>query len=165
MDCAFFREQYSEFADGFLHESAEIAMLRHLTECESCKRLDAAYRAGSSALRQLPDLAVSPGFHERLQARILVAAAEAEPAARWQRWPAGALPLVALLSVVGWQFADHSVPSGRLTTPKFVVQFASDSATTYEGRMPMYSVLKDTSRDNQTSPEMFQVTVDYMTVP
>lgn len=166
MNCVHFREQYSDFADGLLDEADEIALLCHMAECEACKRMDGAYRAGSNALKALPDLDVSEGFHDRLQARILMDSTRAERAARtWRRWPSGALILVAVMSVAGWQFADHALPSGRVLTPDFVVHFVGDSSLAYPGRVPMIPVSRDSARPRTTSQASFQIAVDYMIVP
>jgi len=164
MNCVHFREQYSEFADGFLDEADEIAMLVHRSECETCKRFDAAYRAGANTLRGLPDLEVSEGFHDRLQARILIACSTPEPVATgWRRWPAGMLVLVGMLSVAGWQFADHRLPGGRVAAANFVVRFG-DTSLTWPGRVPMIPVSRDSSRLAAPEGAQLQIAVDHMVV-
>lgn len=160
MNCVHFREQYSEFADGFLDEADEIGMLRHRSECESCRRFDAAYREGANTLRGLPDIEVSEGFHDRLQARILIACSAPEPVVSgWRRWPAGMLILVAVMSVAGWQFADHRLP-GRVSASNFVVRFG-DTSLTWPGSIPMIPVSRDSTRRDGAQ---LQIAVDHMIV-
>ena len=70
MDCCEFREQYSDFADGLLEKEAELRARRHLSLCATCRRFDAAFRTGVSALRNLPSVDVSRSFADRLRSRI-----------------------------------------------------------------------------------------------
>ena len=165
MDCIRFREQYSEFADGFLDEAAEIEMIRHTSECEACRRMDAGYRTGSTALRELPDLAVPIDFHDRLQARILAAITEPEPAARWRRWPTGALAVLAIMAAAGWQMVDRTVTSATANPSPFIMTLAPDSTFTWPGRVPMLPLASDTFRTSARPASSFQIAVDYMIVP
>ncbi len=70
MDCCEFRERYSDFADGLLDDEAELRARRHLGVCAACRRFDAAFQTGISALRELPSVQVSRGFGEMLRGRI-----------------------------------------------------------------------------------------------
>ena len=70
MDCCEFREKYSEFADGVLDDAAELRARRHLALCSACRRFDAAFRLGVSALRDLPSVDVSGRFSDRLRGRL-----------------------------------------------------------------------------------------------
>ena len=70
MDCCEFRETYSDFADGRLEDEAELRARQHLGQCAACRRFDAAFRTGVSALRGLPAVDVSGGFANQLQGRL-----------------------------------------------------------------------------------------------
>ena len=70
MDCCEFREHYSDFADGLLDDEAELRARRHLSLCAPCRRFDAAFRAGVSALRDLPSVQPSRSFGDRLHGRL-----------------------------------------------------------------------------------------------
>ncbi|MGA2382479.1 MAG: zf-HC2 domain-containing protein [Gemmatimonadales bacterium] len=70
MDCCEFREQYSDFADRLLDEEAELRARRHLKLCAPCRRFDAAFRTGVSALRDLPSVELSRSFGDRLRGRL-----------------------------------------------------------------------------------------------
>ena len=70
MDCCEFREKHSDFTDGLLRESLAAQARQHLARCASCRRFDAALHTGLSALRQIPQVRVSPRFSERLRRRL-----------------------------------------------------------------------------------------------
>ena len=70
MDCCEFREHYSDFADGLLDDEAELRARRHLSLCAPCRRFDAAFRTGVSALRDLPSVQPSRSFGDRLHGRL-----------------------------------------------------------------------------------------------
>ncbi len=70
MDCCEFREKHSDFTDGLLAEDLAVQARQHLARCASCRRFDAALRTGLSALRQIPQVRVSPRFSERLRRRL-----------------------------------------------------------------------------------------------
>ena len=70
MDCCEFREHYSDFADGLLDDEAELRARRHLSLCAPCRRFDAAFRTGVSALRDLPSVQPSRSFGDRLRGRL-----------------------------------------------------------------------------------------------
>jgi len=70
MDCCEFREKYSDFADGLLDDEAELRARRHLSLCPPCRRFDAAFRTGVSALRNLPSVQPSRKFGNQLRGRL-----------------------------------------------------------------------------------------------
>jgi len=167
MDCVLFREQYSELADGFLDEAAEISMIRHMAECESCRRMDAGYRAGSRALRSLPALDVGGDFHDKLQARIMAAIeAEAEPAfaGRSRRRQAGALALLAVMIAAGWQVADRPIRPAAEQPQGFLMSLTRDTTFAWPGSLPMMPLAGDTFRTAASPAPSFQIAVDYMIV-
>jgi len=99
MDCCEFREKYSDFADGLLDDEAELRARRHLSLCAPCRRFDAAFRRGVSALRDLPRVEVSRSFGDRLGRRVrhelVVRALAVNPA-----W--GAVAAVLVMVTVGF---------------------------------------------------------------
>jgi anti-sigma factor RsiW len=112
MNCRSFRHHYSDFLDGLLDESAAALARRHLVECPACGRFDAAFRAGVGALRALPAVEPSHGFGARLGRRLRREATT--PALRQWSGAAGALLVVAVVGVTGWEYltrVDH--PSRR----------------------------------------------------
>ena len=52
MNCSQFRQFYSDFADGLLDETEEVAFHVHMAECVACHRFDAALEQGRRALRR-----------------------------------------------------------------------------------------------------------------
>jgi len=98
MDCCEFREKYSDFTDGLLSQTAAARAREHLMLCGSCRRFDAALRAGVSALRELPPVSVSRSFSERLRRRLRWELAVRIPVI--DRW-SGAVGALLLLVTVG----------------------------------------------------------------
>ncbi len=164
MNCGDFRERYSEFTDGFLDEAAEVAMCRHMAECPDCRRFDAAYTAGANALRRLPRPAPSCDFDRQLTERIQRACNEPEPILRQSTGLAGAVLMVAVLAVAGWELTDRA-PSEPAASGGFVVRFAGDTSLDYPGKLPMIPVSRDTFRTPVRPAPSFQIAVDYMVVP
>lgn len=79
MDCRQFRECYSDYCDGLLHEAEEVACALHLAECGACRKFDAAWRRGVGALRNSPPLECSRRFAEQLQERLRREVARSRP--------------------------------------------------------------------------------------
>jgi len=170
MDCGQFRTLYSDFADGQLDELTEVRCHRHLAECEPCRRLHSAYRAGCAVLRREPRLAPSPDFVERLDARLSATMPD-----RWagglRPWAtlAAAVSIVVVISATGWMLVDswpeaplgvaRTGPGTRATDP-FVVRFAGDTSLDYPGPFPVIPVSR--LRPAPASPAQFEVTVDWM---
>jgi anti-sigma factor RsiW len=170
MDCGRFRNLYSEFADGQLDELAEVACHRHLAECEPCRRLHHAYRAGCTMLRREPQLAPSPDFVARLDARLGAGDVPGMGPAPARQWAAlaGAVAAVAVLAAAGWTLVDTwpAAPigvagpaAGRNASP-FVVRFDGDTSLDYPGHFPIIPVSR--ARASLQSPAQFEITVDWM---
>jgi anti-sigma factor RsiW len=126
MDCCEFREKYSDFADGLLTAAAEARARQHLVLCASCRRFDAALRAGLSALRELPQVSVSRSFGERLRRRLRWELAVRMPVI--DRWSGavGALLLVVTVGFIAFDLmeghglggARHAMPVLASSTPR-----------------------------------------------
>jgi len=170
MDCGQFRTLYSDFADGQLDELAEVRCHRHLAECDPCRRLHAAYRAGCAVLRREPRLTPSADFVARLDARL----AESVPdtvTGTLRPWAvlAAALSVVVVISAAGWTLVDSwpdaplgvaGAGPGTRTANPFVVRFAGDTSLDYRGPFPVIPVNHALSAVH--SPAQFEVTVDWM---
>jgi anti-sigma factor RsiW len=106
MDCCEFREKYSDFADGLLDEEAELGARRHLSACAACRRFDSAFRAGVSALRDLPSVEVSRSFGEQLRGQLrhelVVRALAVDPLSG----AIAALLVLVTIGVVTWDLAE-----------------------------------------------------------
>lgn len=105
MNCAHFREAYSDFADGLLDEAAEIRMRLHVAECCACRRFDVAFRTGVDALRDLPVVPVSAGFGSRLTRRLTYEPETEGPALCQWSGAAGALLVVVTVALASWDVA------------------------------------------------------------
>lgn len=74
MHCTEFLERHSEFRDGLITARREVRrFLQHLARCASCRRYDATVRCGVQALHATAadaGIAPSPGFRDRLEARL-----------------------------------------------------------------------------------------------
>ncbi len=70
MNCSTFREAHGLFLDDMLGERDIVVMHCHLAECGSCAAFDARIRRGLLLLRNLPTIAPSADFTERLKARL-----------------------------------------------------------------------------------------------
>lgn len=170
MDCGQFRILYSDFADGQLDELTEVGCHRHLAECEPCRRLHAAYRAGCAVLRREPRLTPSPDFAARLDARL--AGTTPDPwTGSLRPWAvlAAAFSVVVVLSAAGWTLVESwpdaplgvagTGPGTRPVNP-FVVRFVGDTSLDYPGPFPVIPVSR--SRPASRPPAQFEVTVDWM---
>lgn len=151
MNCCEFREAYSDFADGLLDESAEVLARRHLAECASCRRFDAAFRTGVGMLREMPVVAPSHGFGADLRRKIRHEAASATPALRRWSGAAGAALIVTVFGIMGWDHRDHA-EAGVLQAPSARRQRAI--APTWEIRNSALRLAHDTAffRDNPFHP-------------
>jgi len=128
MTCDEFRSRYGELRDGPTTAGGDAARFRrHLAECESCQRFDAAICQGIDALRTATPLPPSSGFRGRLEARL------AAERAAWEqrRTPmvlrlAGALLVaVAVTLVASDALRDHraaaAAPLPPVVFPKPVI--------------------------------------------
>ena len=130
MNCGQFRQFYSDFTDGLLDEAEEVAFHVHMAECLPCRRFDAALEQGRNALRSLDRPSAAGDFQSRLYDRIvrenaLAEAATAEPVLRQFSGMAGAVLIVAMVSVVGWNVRSAMRPAA----PPF--RHAGSSATLF----------------------------------
>ena len=166
MDCAQFRNSYSDFADGLLDERAEIALYDHMSECSACQRLHAAYVAGCGALRRMRDLRPAPDFGTRLRARLRREDVAAAPVGAPLALMAGLL-LVAGATASGWWLLGPSVeapvvaaaPGNAQRHSPLVVHFAGDSSLRY----PSHFTVIPVSGAHVASPgQPIEVTVDWM---
>jgi hypothetical protein len=70
MDCREFKNQHFGFVDDTLSGIELVGMQRHIAECKSCARHDAAVRRSLLLFRNLPRIEPSADFSERLNARL-----------------------------------------------------------------------------------------------
>lgn len=70
MDCREFRDRHAPFVDLMCSAFDENEMREHLRVCPECARHDTAIRRSLMLVRSLPTIEVSPGFRERLEARL-----------------------------------------------------------------------------------------------
>jgi anti-sigma factor RsiW len=124
MDCCEFREKYSDFADGLLTQTAAARARQHLVLCASCRRFDAALRAGLSALRELPPVSVSRSFGERLKRQLRRELAVRIPVI--DRW-SGAVGALLLVVTVGFIAFDLMEAHGHSGTRHVMPVIASSA--------------------------------------
>lgn len=173
MNCSQFRQFYSDFTDGLIDEAEAVAFHIHIAECPACERFDAALRDGGRALRQLRAPTPSWDFDSRLFNRIIRECQLEEPALKQWSGLAGAVMVVAVVSLVGWEARDwlaappvatHQAahPNANAVEP-FLVRFAGDTSIRYPGRLPIIPVSRDTFRSATRPARSFEITVDWMT--
>lgn len=102
MNCRQFREDYSDYADGFLDPQREVEARAHLEQCDECRRFDAAFRAGVSALRALPAMGFSRGFAPRLRRQLRREFAVRLPVVAHWSGAVGTLLVIAMVGFVTW---------------------------------------------------------------
>jgi anti-sigma factor RsiW len=108
--CAAMENKLVEYLDGRATPSDRHAVEAHLASCASCSLRADEFRALSSVLDDLPEIAPSPSFDAALRARIA-----AEPARRgfweWLPSPRLAFAATALLVMAVWfSSGPRSVP-------------------------------------------------------
>ncbi len=106
MDCCQFREKYSDFADGLLSEADEQSARAHLARCASCRRLDAAFRTGVGAVRDLPPISISHAFRGRLRSRVRREVASRFPAMYGLSGAIGSLLVVATVGFIAFDIGE-----------------------------------------------------------
>lgn len=172
MNCGQFRQFYSDFTDGLLDEAEEVAFHVHMAECLPCRRFDAALEQGRSALRSLDRPDAAGDFQSRLYDRIvrenaLAEAATAEPVLRQFSGMAGAVLIVAMVSVVGWNVRTALQPAAPFrhsgsSFGLFASPWSVDSGRTGPGRTAGRPGPSDSlSPLNQARPQ--EITTDLMT--
>lgn len=117
MDCCEFREKYSDYRDGLLSPEETGDARSHLLECEGCRRFDAAFRAGVSALRALPAVEISRGFGARLRASLRREFRARGPVIAHWSGAFGTLLLIAAVGFMGWQLLPAREAHYRLGNP------------------------------------------------
>jgi len=70
MKCEQFLESYSDFVDGLLDQSADVACEEHETRCPSCSRYARVMREGVDLFRDLPAAETASDFSPRLRHRL-----------------------------------------------------------------------------------------------
>ena len=127
MDCCEFRENYSDFADGLLDDEAELRARRHLSLCAPCRRFDAAFRTGVSALRNLPSVQPSRSFSNQLRGRLghelVVRALAVDPVSG----AIAALLVMVTIGLVTWDLAElraarHVASTVAVSAPPLAVR-------------------------------------------
>ena len=172
MNCLQFRDSYSDFSDGLLDELAEVRFHAHMTECVACRRFDAAFRRGLSALRGLRPPELSGNFDERLLARLADERAHSEPESRYLVGIAGTVLVLSVVGAVGWEAHTWIAPRGPEAPPlaraqdhrtdPFAVRFAGERAGDYRSRFSVIPVSRDSARRANRPAHSFELTVDWM---
>ncbi len=98
MDCHLFRLLMQGYHDGELDAAERAAYEAHRRDCAACRALDARFALMAGALDAIPRFEPSPGFNERVMARVDVAAYRTSPVRRAaraaeRRWAAAPAPL------------------------------------------------------------------------
>jgi hypothetical protein len=122
MNCAEFLARYSEYRDGTVTAPRELRRFRrHVAVCPRCRAFDVALRDGVAALRDVPAVAPSPSFRRRLEARLAAERAGAKrPRAPVLVRLAGALLVLAAMSLLGWEAARRAAPGAVPSLPPVV---------------------------------------------
>jgi anti-sigma factor RsiW len=82
MSCGRMENKILSYVDGRLKESERLEMDKHLAGCTACELRVNEFRAVSSLLDELPQIAPSPAFDVRVRARVA-----AEPVKQaWWAW-------------------------------------------------------------------------------
>jgi hypothetical protein len=122
MNCAEFLARYSEYRDDTVTAPRELRRFRrHVAVCPRCRAFDVALRDGVAALRDVPAVAPSPSFRRRLEARLAAERAGAKrPRAPVLVRLAGALLVLAAMSLLGWEAARRAAPGAVPSLPPVV---------------------------------------------
>ena len=171
MDCCEFREKYSDFADGLLDDEAELRARRHLSLCAPCRRFDAAFRTGVSALRNLPSVQLSGSFGDRLRDRLghelVVRALAVDPISG----AVAAMLVMVMIGLVTWDLAElrtarRAAPTVAVSAPPPAVRLPAPVEISldtdqifHSGFHPFDPVLlaADTNPMQDTNPPRFDV--------
>ena len=71
MLCTEFLERHSDFRDGLITAPRELKRFtRHMAHCASCCRYDATVKQAVQVLHSTSPISLSPGFRQRLDARL-----------------------------------------------------------------------------------------------
>ena len=105
--------------------------------------------------------------------RIIDECQQEEPTLKQWSGLAGAVMVVAVVTLVGWEARgllnppsaatpQASRPNASAVEP-FLVRFAGDTSIRYPGRLPVIPVSRDTFRSATRPAQSFEITVDWMT--
>lgn len=97
MNCASFRDEYSDFVDGLIDETGEIEAERHMRQCPTCRRFHESLSWGVRELRRLPQVLPTADFTARVERAVM---AERPPAAVAMRQGAVASAVLMSLTLV-----------------------------------------------------------------
>ena len=173
MNCGQFRQFYSDFTDGLLDEAEEVAFHVHMAECVDCRRFDAALEQGRHALKGMEAPQATVDFESRLYDRILrEGTPEPEPVLRQWSGMAGAMLVLAMVSVMGWNAreairAQRPAPfrstegalGGRRASD---VQLPADSALRSLGSIPVLHLTSDSQLLLYRRARGVEITTDWM---
>ncbi|MGA2813905.1 MAG: zf-HC2 domain-containing protein [Candidatus Acidiferrum sp.] len=82
MSCGRMENRILSYVDGRLKESERLEIAKHIATCAACELRVNEFRAVSSLLDELPQIAPSPAFDVRVRARVA-----AEPVQQgWWAW-------------------------------------------------------------------------------
>jgi len=142
MNCQAFHQTFSDYLDGVLDAADAVRVRRHLEACKSCRRIEAAYRAGVAALRDAEGLCPP----RELSVRILhrVRRERRLPALSGAYGVAGTLLLATLVAAVAFDLKEleEAAPSGE----PLVAQATPAPPPTATGRFDHITVrLRDVS--------------------
>lgn len=70
LGCDELRERHGDYVDGVVAADVQARIEAHLAGCSRCTRYDRVVRQGLQLVRELPQLAPSDDFEQRLQHRI-----------------------------------------------------------------------------------------------
>lgn len=68
--CREFLARHSDYLDGLLQADEAARLQLHMHACRACARYDRIVRQGADLVRDLPEVAPSPDFEQRLQHRL-----------------------------------------------------------------------------------------------
>ena len=103
MTCQEFLSRHAEYIDGRMDGEGSARLKGHIEGCESCRRYDRVLRQGLALYRELPPVAPSEDFSERLQHRLLHLQDELSRHDRFAGSGAFAsLTIAALIALVAW---------------------------------------------------------------
>jgi anti-sigma factor RsiW len=173
MNCGQFRQFYSDFTDGLLDETEEVAFHVHMAECVECRRFDAALEQGRHALQGIEAPAATGDFESRLYDRILrEGGPEPEPVLRQWSGMAGAMLVLAMVSVMGWNAREafkaprpapfRAAGSAGLGRRMSDVPVSVDSAVRSLGSIPVLRLPRDSEAAAARRAKGIEVSNDWM---
>ncbi|HEX7123021.1 MAG TPA: zf-HC2 domain-containing protein [Gemmatimonadaceae bacterium] len=143
MDCRTFRRNHQAFIDDTLPGVEMAEMQQHLEVCARCAHQDANVRRALMLLRNLPPIAPSSGFADRLRARLShearrVQQREAAPRGpsigAFARTAASVVTLGAVFALILRAEASEQTPHPRLpavvASPAITIDIPSESIAT-----------------------------------